>query len=621
MATDGDAEAGVELCPLRLNLEFRDLSYAVPGAKGAAPKQVLRQVSGRFLSGRLAAVLGASGAGKTSLLNILSGFRTTGVTGRVTVNGRMRPWSDFRRISCYITQEFTMLDNLTVHESLELAARLKLGPGCDRNLVVNYILRLMNLQDSLNTRVKNLSGGEKKRLSIGVELVTNPPIMFFDEPTSGLDSISSVQMISHLKSLAGGGRTVICVVHQPSSRLFQMFDDLLIMSDGQCIYNGFISNMIETFEAAGFHYPMYYNPADFALEVACKERGQTIENLVNFYVQKNFSNETHEEKDVMELHDAKEETVNEETRMISNGEANHDSTAQNMAAVRKWYCSSPYPISRWRQFAILLQRSMRCTFRDTHLAYIRFITHVVVGLLLGTLYYGIGNDAAKVESNVACLFFFIMFLFFSNAVPTVHAFPLEASVFLREHLNNWYCLTSYYFAKLLSDIPLQVLCPTCFVVIAYFMTGQPYDHQRLYMFLLVCMLMTMIAQTLGLVAGAICNIQLGTFILAAVTIPMFLFSGFFMRLDDIPSYFVPLTYLSLFRYGFEAIVLCIYGFGRKNLVCSEIYCYYKDPSKFLENMGMAHSDYWMDICGLVTWLVILQLTLFVTLKIRLHKSR
>lgn len=111
--------------------------------------------------------------------------------------------------------------------------------------------------------VRNLSGGERKRLSIAIELVTNPPVMFFDEPTSGLDSVSSLQIINYMKRLALDGRIIVCVIHQPSSKLMKLFDDVIVMSRGNLVYSGPKVDMIPTFEEAGFAFPEYYNPADF----------------------------------------------------------------------------------------------------------------------------------------------------------------------------------------------------------------------------------------------------------------------------------------------------------------------------------------------------------------------
>ncbi|KAI4477683.1 hypothetical protein M0804_012511 [Polistes exclamans] len=214
-----------------VDIIFENITYNVPLGFRKGRKEILHGINGRLNAKQLIALMGPSGAGKSSLLDVLSGFRETGVDGVIYVNGRIRELRSFSRYSAYITQNDCLEPLLTVLENMRVAADLKLPintPKYQKETVIEEILTTLGLYEHINTRTGQLSGGQKKRLSVALELVNNPTVMFLDEPTTGLDSSSCMQVIKLLKLLAKQGRTIICTIHQPSASIFKIFDHTLI---------------------------------------------------------------------------------------------------------------------------------------------------------------------------------------------------------------------------------------------------------------------------------------------------------------------------------------------------------------------------------------------------------
>lgn len=262
-----------------LDIEFSDIRYNVQESFfRKSTKEILKGVNGHFKAGELTAIMGPSGAGKSSLLNILTGFNRYGVKGRIEIrgNGRKRSWNEYRKESCYIQQDDQLHPLFTVNEAMTLAADLKLGKSLNRKakeMVIDDILDSLDLSKTKDTRCDRLSGGQRKRLSVALELVDNPPVMFLDEPTTGLDSLASLQCVVMLHNLARGGRTIVCTIHQPSANIYEMFDHVYLLAEGRCVYQGSAKNTVSYFSRLGLECPQYHNPADYMIEVVSKEYG------------------------------------------------------------------------------------------------------------------------------------------------------------------------------------------------------------------------------------------------------------------------------------------------------------------------------------------------------------
>jgi len=592
-----------------VDMQFEDITYTASLGFRKGKKQILHDLHGRFLPRQLIAIMGPSGAGKSTLLDVLSGYRITGVTGSVLLNGRERDLDAFRRMSCYITQDDRLQPLLTVCENMHIAADLKLGEGVskeEKTNIINEILSTLRLSEQGNTRTGRLSGGQKKRLSIALELITNPLVLFLDEPTTGLDSSSCTQCVSLLQDLARQGRTIVCTIHQPSASLFQKFDHVYVLSQGRCLYQGAVQQLIPYLERLEIPCPMYHNPADYVIELASGEYDQDKIDKMVTGSENGRSLTWFVPPDL--IRDSKT-TVEPMVRL----------TDPVPSALKS--SQSLQNTSTWNQLKVLMRRGYIKTKRDQTMTHLRLVVNVVVAIMLGILFVGEGNEGSRVLDNYNLLFACLMHNMMTPMMITILTFPCELSILQKEHFNRWYSLKSYYVSITLTDIPVMVLGCLLFTVIVYFISAQPPDMGRFNMFFVISLLIVYVAMSFGLMIGAIFDVVNGTFVGPTMSVPVMMFAGFGVTLRDMPDYLKWGTYLSYLRYGLEGYVSAIYGYGREVLECVELYCHYRFPEKFLHEIAMTGDQFWNDVIALSITLLILRVSTYFLLRWKLRAVR
>ncbi|GBP69634.1 ATP-binding cassette sub-family G member 4 [Eumeta japonica] len=580
---------------------------------------ILKGLSGTFRSGELTAIMGPSGAGKTSLMNALTGFAVKGVKGRIEAgdsicvlgkrHGSTRSLKEYRKKSCYILQEERLIPLFTVAELMRFAADLKLGSGATESVkqdVTTEALKTLNLTGSENTRCGNLSGGQKKRLSIALDFYNTSPhaagdtqgcrrrvTCLMDDPlrdrfgigvtgyrhgsgllylpdaeaAGGLDSSSSTQCVKLLKRLARGGRTVVCTIHQPTASVYALFDQVYVLAGGRCVYHGSNENTVPYLGSAGFHCPMYHNPADYLLEVANGEYGEVVDVLVKENLKRDWRKKR-------------------APRNVSSNKKDGICCEKNAVAMK-----SP---NEFYKFFVLIRRCMIQQYRDWTVTHLKVLLHFLVGIILGLLYKSAGNDGSKVISNIGYLMVSLVYLSYTSLMPAVLRFPQELPVLKKENFNNWYDLKTYYIAVLLTSIPMQVSFSIVYCSPSYFISEQPADPKRFLMFILVCTVINLLTDAFGNIIGTCVNPINGTFLGAISLCAMLVYGGYFVFLRNMNAVMRLVSYVSFLRYAFEALVISMYSGGRPPLECRSMYCHYRYPKQLLQELDFDPDNYWLD---------------------------
>ncbi|XP_038697165.1 ABC transporter G family member 22-like isoform X1 [Tripterygium wilfordii] len=552
---------------LPIYLKFKDVTYKViiRGMTMTAEKEILNGITGSVNPGEVLALMGPSGSGKTTLLNLLGGrlSHENNVGGSITYNDQK--YSKFLKSRVgFVTQDDILYPHLTVKETLTYAARLRLPNTLTkeqkekRAIDVILELGLERCQDTMigGSFVRGVSGGERKRVCIGIEIIINPSLLFLDEPTSGLDSTTALRIVQVLQDIAEAGKTVVTTIHQPSSRLFHKFDKLILLGKGSLLYFGKASEAMPYFSSIGCNPLLSMNPAEFLIDLA---NG----NIIDISIPSELEDRVqmgHSETEIQNgkpspavvheyLVEAYETRVaeNEKKKLMDPIPLDEEVKAKVSSPKRVWGAS-------WRQqYSILFCRGIK-ERRHEYLSWLRITQVLATATILGLLWWHSDCDNRNDLLDQAGLLFFIsVFWGFFPIFTAIFAFPQERAMLKKERAADMYRLSAYFIARTTSDLPLDLLLPTLFLLVVYFMTNLRLSAGPFFLTMLTVFLCILAAQGLGLAIGAILMDMKKATTLASVTVMTFMLAGgYFVK--EVPVFVSWIRYVS-FNYHTYKLLL------------------------------------------------------------------
>ncbi|XP_024013506.1 ABC transporter G family member 27 [Eutrema salsugineum] len=563
-------------------LKFIDITYKVTtkGMASSSEKSILNGISGSAYPGELLALIGPSGSGKTTLLNLLGGrFNQHNIGGSVSYNDK--PYSKHLKTRVgFVTQDDVLFTHLTVKETLTYTALLRLPKNLtkqqkeQRALSVIQELGLERCQDTMigGSFVRGVSGGERKRVCIGNEIITNPSLLFLDEPTSSLDSTTALKIVQMLQSIAKAGKTIVTTIHQPSSRLFHRFDKLVVLSRGSLLYFGKASEAMSFFTSVGCSPLLAMNPAEFLLDLA---NGNMNDISIPSTLKEKMKNENSCSKIISSkptptvVYEYLEEAykthiaVMEKKKLLAPVPLDEEVKVMITCPKREW------GLSWWEQYCILSLRGFK-ERRHDYFSWLRVTQVLSTAIILGLLWWQSDIEHPKgLQDQVGLLFFIAVFWGFFPVFTAIFTFPQERAMLSKERESNMYRLSAYFMARTTSDLPLDLILPVLFLVVVYFMAGLRLRAESFFLSVLTVFLCIVAAQGLGLAIGAsFMDLKKAT-TLASVTVMTFMLAGgYFVK--KVPVFIAWIRFMSFNYHTYKLLVKVQYEEIMQNVNGEEI---------------------------------------------------
>lgn len=605
-----DKAAVLKAVSSNFSLNWEGVSYTIPPKKAGKPAtKILDNVSGCVQPGEMMCVMGTSGSGKTSLLNVLSGRHVgTGVVnGHILANHRPRG-PRFRRTMAYVEQDDLMLSYLTVRETLHFQAQLRLPKTMSREQKIaraEEVLAKLGLTDCADTFIGNpmmrgVSGGERKRTSIGIDLITGPRILLLDEPTSGLDSYTAFHIMETVRSLALEGTAIVCSIHQPREKIFHLFDKLLLLSKGRTSYYG------PRAEVSAFMH---------GLGLDCNRDG---DNLADFLL-----DVTTVDTRSPELRSSTEE-VGE--RIHAGYEASAyraASRAESAASLAQLASTSGSPaddagaewsLSYAAEFALLARRALLNYRRNKRVTVAVVMQAIVQSLIAGLLFYQTPNTQSGLRDRQGAMFFMVLSNSFQAISLAQFVFQEEKLVFNRDRDSGAYRVSTYFLSKTVAELPIQLIGPLAYIIVAYWMIGLNPGAEQFFFAVLVIEFCCFAAAGLGqFISAAAPNLQVAQILAPVLIILLMLFGGFYVNVENIPGWLVWIEVFSFIKYAYAGLIVNEFA-GATDFECEQnTYCL-GNGTQVLEQQGMIGINKWWELGKLLLLMAGFRATAYVALR-------
>ncbi|XP_057870079.1 ABC transporter G family member 36 isoform X2 [Cryptomeria japonica] len=554
-----------------LTISFRDVQYFVDmtsemKALGATEKrlQLLKDITGAFRPGVLTALMGISGAGKTTLMDVLSGRKTGGyIEGDICISGFPKVQETFARVSGYCEQTDIHSPQITVRESVLFSAYMRLSPEIDdksKQMFVDEVMELVELDNLKDTMVglpgvSGLSTEQRKRLTIAVELVANPSIIFMDEPTSGLDARAAAIVMRAVRNTVDTGRTVVCTIHQPSIDIFEAFDELLLMKQrGQIIYAGPLGrhsiNVIEYFQAIHgvARIKDKCNPATWMLEISSASAEQRLGiDFAEIYMKSS-------------LHEHNLELVKQLSMPVQ--------------GARDLHFPTQFSQPPWAQFIACLWKQHWTYWRSPDYNLVRLFFTFISALFFGTIYWQLGTKIHAQDdlfTVMGALYGSTLFLGITNSSVVQPIVAVERTVFYREKAAGMYSPLPYALSQIVIEIPYIFLQTVMYGLITYFMIGFQLSVVKFFWYIFTMFFTFLYFTFYGMLAVSITpNFQVAAVVASAFYNLFNLFSGFLIPRPDLPKWWQWYYWICPTSWTLTALTTSQYGDLDKNITVDGI---------------------------------------------------